>query len=448
MKKLCRTITVILILSLLCSGYASATAKYTGLSSWAAEDVLALYSAGGVPEELMADFTSPITRAEFTCIIVRACEQLLGNTMEYTGSMTTDTVSSPYRTEIEKAALAGIVSGYGDGIFKPDNNIQRQEAAKLLYNLTSYLNRNPLLMDQNSGYADDVQVLAWARPYVYFVTDTGLMNGVGDGFDPSGSLTREQAMVIIWRLWSTLSTPSKYTVSPTSTYRALAVGVSDYAGYSQQLRFSRDAEKFSQHMEKVAAGTGTYTTSWVTNVLSDGLWAAMDSAFAQADDNDVSILLISCHGLDQWKSFNGEPLDVNSLILSDGSTNEAVTYGQVLYHLRAYKGTKIVLFGSCYSGVAVLYATEGDYIITACSSNQQSYGYSGDDTHSIFERGLINALGYGGSLEADFDLDGVVTYNELVRYLEYICANDPKATPASVQTNTTSNLVIATGLAA
>lgn len=448
MKKLCRTLALVLVLSLFCTGYASAAAKYTGLSSWAAEDVLALYSAGGVPDELMADFTSPITRAEFTCIIVRACEQILGSTLEYSGSMTTDTVSSPYRTEIEKAALAGIVSGYGDGIFKPDNNIQRQEAAKLLYSLTSYLNRNPLLMDQVSGYDDDGDVLDWARPYVYFVTDTGLMNGASDSFDPSGSLTREQAMVIIRRLWSTLTAGSKYTVSPTSTYRALAVGISDYAGYSQQLRFSRDAEKFSQHMEKVAAGSGTYTTSCVTNVLSDGLWAAMDSSFEQADNNDVSILLISCHGLRQRETFNGDSLDVNSLILSDGSTNEAVTYGQVLYHLRAYKGTKIVLFGSCYSGMAVLYATDEDYIITACSLDQQSYGYSGADTHSIFERGLINALGYGGSLEADFDLDGVVTYNELVRYLEYICANDPKATPASVQTNTTSNLVIATGLAA
>ena len=44
-----------------------------------------------------------------------------------------DTDTSFYRDSIDKLATEGIISGYGDGRFGPDNTITRAEILKILF---------------------------------------------------------------------------------------------------------------------------------------------------------------------------------------------------------------------------------------------------------------------------------------------------------------------------
>ncbi|MBR6290089.1 MAG: S-layer homology domain-containing protein, partial [Clostridia bacterium] len=54
--------------------------------------------------------------------------------------------------------------------------------------------------DGNSPYRD-VKTTRWSFSDIMYVTDHGLMNGVGDGiFSPAGTMTRAMAVTVLWRM--------------------------------------------------------------------------------------------------------------------------------------------------------------------------------------------------------------------------------------------------------
>jgi len=73
----------------------------------------------------------PLTRAELTKIAVLSS----GMTLNSSGSATFSDVPSTHSlfTYVETAARGGVVRGYPDGLFRPDNFITRGEAAKVVY---------------------------------------------------------------------------------------------------------------------------------------------------------------------------------------------------------------------------------------------------------------------------------------------------------------------------
>lgn len=87
------------------------------------------------------------------------------------------------------AAENGIVSGYGNGKFGPDDNITREQLAVMLwrYSVSPAATSKELRFndaDQISGYA--VDALRWA-------VENGIVNGYGDGrLGPKGQATRAQ----------------------------------------------------------------------------------------------------------------------------------------------------------------------------------------------------------------------------------------------------------------
>ena len=46
---------------------------------------------------------------------------------------------------------------------------------------------------------DDMSAVKWAVPAIIYVTEEGIMNGVGKNFDPNGSLTRGQLVTMLYR---------------------------------------------------------------------------------------------------------------------------------------------------------------------------------------------------------------------------------------------------------
>lgn len=94
-----------------------------------------------------------------------------------------------------------IVNGKDDDIFDPAGCITRQEAAKLLCETASKFvfieTKNP------PKYNDENQIAPWADFYVDWVTENGIMNGVGeDYFDPEGLYTVQQAVSTVTRLFN------------------------------------------------------------------------------------------------------------------------------------------------------------------------------------------------------------------------------------------------------
>ena len=165
------------------------------VNHWAAADVLSMNKAGivsGVSDTLF-DPDRNITRAEFAAIIARALK-LSDKKADYKD--VNDEWFAPY---VGACSEAGIISGY-DGMFRPNDNITRQEMAVIIVNAYSYLEGK----GANGGidnFTDKAEIADWAKAAVDTASSVGLISGMGDGtFAPSANATRAQAASIVRRL--------------------------------------------------------------------------------------------------------------------------------------------------------------------------------------------------------------------------------------------------------
>jgi uncharacterized protein YnzC (UPF0291/DUF896 family) len=89
---------------------------------------------------------------------------------------------------------AGIVSGYPDGTFRPQDTITRQEAAVVLFRLLA-----PGAGDAGT-YKDSGVISDWAEGAVKAISAAGIMSGYPDGtFRPQNSITRAETIVTLER---------------------------------------------------------------------------------------------------------------------------------------------------------------------------------------------------------------------------------------------------------
>jgi len=91
-------------------------------------------------------------------------------------------------------AKAGVIGGYGDSTFRPDNNISRQEMVMILSRI---VNLQSVTKDITKGDFSDLNS-SYAADVVKDAAQTGIINGKIDGtFDPKAPSTRAEALQII-----------------------------------------------------------------------------------------------------------------------------------------------------------------------------------------------------------------------------------------------------------
>ncbi|MNP35996.1 Cellulosome-anchoring protein precursor [compost metagenome] len=93
---------------------------------------------------------------------------------------------------IEKVAKMGLMQGYKDGTFKPNQSLTRAEMASLAVSLA------PVTTKPGSGFSDIGS--HWAKEAIQKAQGLGILTGYKDGtFRPNAELTRAEAVVIINR---------------------------------------------------------------------------------------------------------------------------------------------------------------------------------------------------------------------------------------------------------
>ena len=170
---------------------------------WAENEILKMYEDGIVTGGGEGSFRPDdnITRAEFTAIIVRALK--IPAYDEYEGIFSDITSDDWFYAVVESAYRAGIINGYDNGSFCPGNLITRQEMAKILVSACEYLNIKYNTADIDSVYSDFNSIADWAKESVAALTDLQLMRGMEDGsFSPHSNAVRAQAAVVAYRLLS------------------------------------------------------------------------------------------------------------------------------------------------------------------------------------------------------------------------------------------------------
>jgi hypothetical protein len=101
--------------------------------------------------------------------------------------------TTDYRSSITWMADNGVIQGYPDGTFKPDQCVNRAEFLKMLY-LTSKKNVESLNPTQNNIFSD-TSVNEWYWPYVSQAISDETVEGYPDGtFKPAQCVNRVEAI--------------------------------------------------------------------------------------------------------------------------------------------------------------------------------------------------------------------------------------------------------------
>ena len=86
----------------------------------------------------------------------------------------------------------GVVVGYSDGTFRPENDVTRAEFLKMLYETTGMENHNPTLP------FPDVPLDIWYTKYIKEAYKTGIVVGYDDGnFRPDNPINFSEALKIV-----------------------------------------------------------------------------------------------------------------------------------------------------------------------------------------------------------------------------------------------------------
>ncbi len=164
---------------------------------WAKEAIIMLANKGIISGrgDGIFDPNANITRAEYCQILVGA----ISKTNESANSSFDDVATDAwYYHAVSVASAYGIVSGYGDGNFGPNNLITRQDMALMTYKAAQVMNKN-LSANRTLSFADAGQISDYAKEAVQTLADAGIINGVSDTeFAPAANATRAQSAKILY----------------------------------------------------------------------------------------------------------------------------------------------------------------------------------------------------------------------------------------------------------
>lgn len=144
-----------------------------------------------------------MTRAEFAAIIVRA----LGLKPEQGKAPFRDVIATDwYSAFIQTAATYGLLNGFADGTFRPEDNITREQAMTIIAKAMKISGlKNKLAAgdpaDLLNSYADAQRIAAWAAGSVADNVQAGIVTGKnGNRLDPKSYVTRAEAAVMVRNL--------------------------------------------------------------------------------------------------------------------------------------------------------------------------------------------------------------------------------------------------------
>lgn len=172
---------------------------------WAKEAIDNLYDAkiiNGRAQGVYAPGES-VLREEFVKMIL-----LAGEFGEIYGSINFSDVPEDawFYEYVRNAFSCGIINGISDDLFGSGNNITRQDMAVICYNTLSskgMISADSIAAENKADYADRNEISDYALSAVEYLTSIGILKGNENNmFNPKAGLTRAEAAVAIYRVYS------------------------------------------------------------------------------------------------------------------------------------------------------------------------------------------------------------------------------------------------------
>ncbi|ULO05929.1 S-layer homology domain-containing protein [Paenibacillus sp. 19GGS1-52] len=169
---------------------------------WAEASIKQAVSIGMVKGYLDGTFqpNRTVTRAEFAVMLMNVLKtQDAGAQLTFTD---TAKIGAWAQTAIAQAVQAGMITGYEDGAFRPNAEITRAEMAVILAKALGKSTEVKLTF----RFSDDLNIPAWAKSSVEFVTQAGIVQGKGHNeFAPQDPATRAEAVTVLLKILAQLS---------------------------------------------------------------------------------------------------------------------------------------------------------------------------------------------------------------------------------------------------
>ena len=197
-----RKLTALLAAAALCLSLtipASAAGSFADVSptrdAWCYTQVMQASEAGlmnGYGSSLFGK-NDPITRGQMVQILYNYYGEDSG-----TNSGFSDVLSSAwYAKAVTWASKKGVVSGYSNGTFGPDNQLTREQMVTILYNVADKPATNTSAISQ---YSDYYQVASYAADGFAWAVSNKVVSGTSNTtLSPRGTATRAQVAVILIR---------------------------------------------------------------------------------------------------------------------------------------------------------------------------------------------------------------------------------------------------------
>lgn len=174
------------------------TIKLTDISGhWAEVNIKQAADSGIVKGYQDGTFkpNQSVTRAEFAVMLMNTLmPQGEGAPLTFTDA---GKISAWAKKAVAQAVQAGIISGYEDGSFRPDAEISRQEMAAMVAKALGKTTEAA----SSTGFADDKNIPAWAKSAVAALKQLAIIEGKGlNEFAPADTTTRAEAVTVLLKL--------------------------------------------------------------------------------------------------------------------------------------------------------------------------------------------------------------------------------------------------------
>lgn len=149
----------------------------------------------GTSDTLFAS-DNPTTRGMLVTILWR----LDGESVEGGNAFSDVTSDTYYHDAVAWASKCGIVNGYSDTIFSPNDNITREQLASILYRYAEYKKYDISKTSELSEYTDKNQISDYAVSAMQWANANGIITGTSDDtLSPQGNALRCQIAAILKR---------------------------------------------------------------------------------------------------------------------------------------------------------------------------------------------------------------------------------------------------------
>ncbi|MFF2889120.1 S-layer homology domain-containing protein, partial [Paenibacillus sp. NPDC057967] len=166
---------------------------------WAENQIkqaVALGLVNGYPDQTFRPNQS-VTRAEFIVMLVKLLQpKWSGTTHEFTDQAS---IGSWAEHATAQALELGWVQGYDDGTFRPNQSITRAEAAVIIARALGIGKGSAA----STGFADDSSIPSWAKAAIEALRLEGIIGGRGaNQYMPQANITRSESIALLMRLYT------------------------------------------------------------------------------------------------------------------------------------------------------------------------------------------------------------------------------------------------------